>query len=84
MLGKFPRVVYIDNGKAFRAEFFEKTPDFNQAGISGLYTALGCEVVHAWSYHGQSKPIERFSGLERVSLQKILRRYGIDAAGFRR
>lgn len=74
-LGKFPRVVYIDNGKAFRARFFKGCEDFNQAGFlglirdkgctvatSGLYDDLECDVIHAWAYHGQSKPIERFFG----------------------
>jgi len=59
-LGMFPRVIYIDNGKAFRSKFFKGTPDFSQAGIFGLYDSLGCKVIHAWPYHGQSKPIERF------------------------
>ena len=61
-LGKFPRVVYLDNGKAFRARFFDGCPDFEQAGFLGLYRDLGCEVIHAWPYHGQSKPVERFFG----------------------
>lgn len=74
-LGKFPRVVYIDNGKAFRARFFKGCNDFNQAGFlglirdtgcavasSGLYEDLSIETIHAWAYHGQSKPIERFFG----------------------
>lgn len=61
-LGKFPKVVYIDNGKAFRAKFFKGCPDFEQAGFLGLYRDLGCQVIHAWPYHGQSKPIERFFG----------------------
>lgn len=64
-LGKFPRVVYIDNGKAFRARFFKGCPDFEQAGFLGLYRDLGCEVIHALPYHGQSKPIERFFGTMR-------------------
>ena len=59
-LGKFPRVVYLDNGKAFRARFFDGCKDFEQAGFLGLYRDLGCEVIHAWAYHGQTKPIERF------------------------
>jgi putative transposase len=59
-LGKIPLLVYIDNGRAFRAKFFKGCPDLNQAGIFGLYEALGCHVTHAWAYHGQSKPIERF------------------------
>ncbi|WP_165174492.1 Mu transposase C-terminal domain-containing protein [Desulfovibrio sp. ZJ369] len=61
-LGKFPRVVYLDNGKAFRSRFFKGCPDFEQAGFLGLYRDLGCAVIHAWPYHGQSKPIERFFG----------------------
>ena len=62
LLGKFPKVVYIDNGRAFRAKFFEGCKDFQQAGIDGLYESLGVQVIHAWAYHGQSKPIERFFG----------------------
>ena len=62
MLGKFPRVVYLDNGRAFRAKYFKGCPDFEQAGFLGLYRDLGCSVIHAWPYHGQSKPIERFFG----------------------
>lgn len=62
MLGKFPRVVYLDNGRAFRAKYFQGCPDFEQAGFLGLYRDLGCSVIHAWPYHGQSKPIERFFG----------------------
>ncbi|MDR1398125.1 MAG: Mu transposase C-terminal domain-containing protein [Desulfarculales bacterium] len=62
ILGKFPKVVYLDNGKAFRAKFFSGCADFEQAGFLGLYRDLGCEVIHAWPYHGQSKPIERFFG----------------------
>lgn len=62
VLGKFPLVVYLDNGRAFRAKFFKGCDDFTQAGFLGLYKDLGCEVIHAWPYHGQSKPIERFFG----------------------
>lgn len=62
MLGKFPRVVYLDNGRAFRAKYFKGCPDFEQAGFLGLYRDLGCSVIHAWPYHGQSKTIERFFG----------------------
>lgn len=62
VLGKMPRVVYIDNGKAFRAKFFKGSKDLQQVGIFGLYESLGVQVVHAWGYHGESKPIERFFG----------------------
>lgn len=62
LLGKFPKVVYLDNGRAFRAKFFEGCKDLQQVGIDGLYESLGVKVIHAWAYHGQSKPIERFFG----------------------
>ena len=62
LLGKYPKVVYLDNGRAFRAKFFKGTADFREAGFLGLYKDLGCEVIHAWPYHGQSKPVERFFG----------------------
>lgn len=61
-LGKVPRIAYLDNGKAFRAKHFKGCADFRQAGIVGLYEDLGVQVIHAWAYHGQSKPIERFFG----------------------
>lgn len=60
LLGKFPTVVYIDNGRAFRAKFFEGCANFEEAGFCGLYKTLGCEVIHAWPYHGQTKTVERF------------------------
>lgn len=61
-LGKFPKVVYLDNGKAFQSRFFKGSPEFEQAGFLGLYRDLGCAVITAEKYHGQSKPIERFFG----------------------
>jgi putative transposase len=61
-LGKMPLVIYVDNGRAFRSKFFSGCPDLTQAGIFGLYQALGCHVMHALPYHGQSKPVERFFG----------------------
>lgn len=61
-LGKFPKVVYLDNGKAFRAKFFQGTANFEEAGFLGLYRELGCEVIHAWVRNPKSKPIERFFG----------------------
>jgi putative transposase len=63
MLGKTPRAVYIDNGKAFRARFFRGTGDFRQCGLDGLFKRLEMEPVYAWKYHGQSKTVERFFGV---------------------
>lgn len=70
-LGKYPRVVYLDNGRAFKARFFKGSPDFDEAGYGGLYERMGCDTIYAWPYHGQSKPVERFFGtfaeLERLN-----------------
>jgi len=60
-LGKYPRVAYLDNGKAFRAKYFHGV-DFRQTGLSGLFGELGIHTIFTWPYHGQSKPIERFFG----------------------
>lgn len=61
-LGKYPRVVYLDNGRAFKARFFKGSQDFDEAGFAGLYERMGCQTIHAWPYHGQSKTVERFFG----------------------
>ena len=61
-LGKYPRVVYLDNGRAFKARFFKGSQNFDEAGYAGLYERMGCQTIYAWPYHGQSKTIERFFG----------------------
>jgi putative transposase len=69
-LGKIPRIVYLDNGRAFKGMFFTGT-DFEQTELPGLYQRLGIQLIVAKPYHGQSKTIERFfktfGELERLS-----------------
>lgn len=60
-LGKIPKVVYLDNGKAFRAKYFRDT-NLAESGLAGLYERLGIKTIFAWPYHGQSKTVERFFG----------------------
>jgi putative transposase len=62
MLGKIPKIAYLDNGKAFRSRFFTGCADFRQAGFTGLFERLGIHPVFAWRYHPESKPVERFFG----------------------
>lgn len=62
LLGFTPRCVYLDNGRAFRAEYFRGVKDFRQCGFEGLFNRLGIETMYAQAYHGQSKTIERFFG----------------------
>jgi putative transposase len=61
-LGKMPRAVYLDNGKAFRAKVFTDKVDFEQAGIRGLYARLGIETHFARPYNAKAKVVERFFG----------------------
>jgi len=60
-LGRYPKVAYLDNGRAFKARFFRGV-DFDEEGFSGLYERLGIKTIFAWPYHGQSKTVERFFG----------------------
>lgn len=70
MLGKRPRIAYLDNGAAFSSRFFNGV-NLEEAGFSGVYDRLGIQPVFAWPYHPQSKPVERFFGsfaeLERIA-----------------
>jgi len=59
-LGKLPKLAYLDNGKAFRSAFFNKTKDFKQSKIAGLFQLLGMDKIFAWAYHGESKTVERW------------------------
>ncbi len=62
-LGKMPKVVYLDNGKAFKAKVFTDTSiDFEEAGFYGMFARLGMETIFAWPYNAQAKPVERFFG----------------------
>jgi putative transposase len=58
--GYAPKVVYLDNGRAFRGKYFNGTKSFNDCEIPGLFEKLGIQTVFATPYHGQSKPIERW------------------------
>ncbi|NUM71990.1 MAG: Mu transposase C-terminal domain-containing protein [Ignavibacteriaceae bacterium] len=85
-LGFKPRVVYLDNGRAFRSNAFsggKKT--HNKSGeiylsadetrVTGAIERLGIKVSFAQPYHGQSKPIEKdfriFAELERTMLTYV-------------
>ncbi|MCU7494731.1 MAG: transposase [Ignavibacteria bacterium] len=60
LLGFRPKVVYIDNGKAFRSKYFQGVSDFETTGIKGLFERLEIKTIFAKKYHGQSKSQERF------------------------
>lgn len=56
-LGKIPKVVYIDNGKAFTAKYFHGDDVGN---LEPLFARLGIKTIFAKTYHAQSKIIEPF------------------------
>ena len=55
-----PKVVYQDNGRAFRAKYFTDDKGFTELGFQGLYSKLGIETVFARPYNARAKVIERF------------------------
>ncbi len=67
-LGKVPKFVYMDNGKAFKAKYFIEN------GISGLFTNLGIQAVFANAYNAKAKPIS----LIRLGIYSMLKRAGYD------
>ena len=58
-LGVIPKVVYQDNGKAFKAKYFQHV-DFDESGFNGVYASLGIKSVFARPYNARAKVIERF------------------------
>lgn len=59
-LDMIPKVVYQDNGRAFRAKYFTDDKGFTELGFQGLYSKLGIETVFSRPYNARAKVIERF------------------------
>ena len=59
-LDMIPTIVYQDNGKAFKAKYFQQTNDFSEEGFTGIYQKLGIKSVFARPYNARAKVIERF------------------------
>jgi len=59
-LGKTPKIVYLDNGKAWKSKVFNNGIDFEQEGVRGIFGSLEIEVVFAAPYNARAKVIERF------------------------
>lgn len=58
-LGMLPKVVYQDNGKGFKAKFFQDC-DFDEDIFNGVYANLNIHSVFAKPYNARAKVIERF------------------------
>ncbi len=58
-LGLISKVVYQDNGKAFKSKYFQHC-DFEEGKFNGVYANLGIHSVFAKPYNARAKVIERF------------------------
>ena len=74
-LDMIPKVVYQDNGRAFRAKYFTDDKGFSELGFQGLYSKLGIETVFASPYNARAKVIERFFKEFQEGFEKLLPSY---------
>ncbi|MFI3300317.1 MAG: Mu transposase C-terminal domain-containing protein [Candidatus Gastranaerophilales bacterium] len=74
-LDMIPKVVYQDNGRAFRAKYFTDDKGFNELGFNGLYAKLGIHTVFAKPYNARAKVIERFFKEFQEGFEKLLPSY---------
>lgn len=73
-LGMIPKVVYQDNGKAFKAKYFQSC-DFDEEGFNGVYANLGIKSVFAKPYNARAKVIERFFLEFQEEFEKLMPSY---------
>ena len=74
-LGRIPKFVYLDNGKAFRGKYFLGSSNFDEIGLKGLYEKLDIATVFANPYNARAKVIERFFLEMQESFEKLLPSY---------
>lgn len=74
-LDMIPKIVYQDNGRAFRAKYFTDDKGFTELGFNGLYSKLGIETVFARPYNARAKVIERFFKEFQEGFEKLLPSY---------
>lgn len=74
-LDMIPKVVYQDNGRAFRAKYFTDDKGFTELGFQGLYSKLGIETVFARPYNARAKVIERFFKEFQEEFEKMMPSY---------
>jgi putative transposase len=59
-LGKMPKWILIDNGKAFKAKVFTSDINLTETEILGMFARLRINIHFASPYNAKSKPVERF------------------------
>ena len=73
-LGLITKVVYQDNGKAFKSSFFQNV-DFEEDLFNGVYANLNIHSVFAKPYNARAKVIERFFREFQEELEKGMPSY---------
>ena len=73
-LGLIPKVVYQDNGKAFKSRFFQNV-NFEEDLFNGVYANLNIHSVFAKPYNARAKVIERFFREFQEELEKGMPSY---------
>jgi putative transposase len=61
-LGKIPKVIYIDNGRAFKGKYFTSNVNLADDEIAGMFHRLKGlrEIYFAQPYNAKAKIVERF------------------------
>jgi putative transposase len=73
-LGKYPKVAYIDNGRAFTSKYFlAHGEDLEE--LNGLYARLGIAVRRSKPYEARTKIVERFFRTFDEQCQRLLPSY---------
>jgi putative transposase len=70
-LGKTPKWILMDNGKAFKAKVFTSDLDLTDTEISGMFARLNINVHFSQPYNAQAKPIERFWGIQNEWFERL-------------
>ena len=73
-LGVIPKVVYQDNGRAFKSKYFQYC-DFDEDGFNGVYANLNIHSVFAKPYNARAKVIERFFREFQEEFEKMMPSY---------
>ncbi|MBF0482807.1 MAG: Mu transposase C-terminal domain-containing protein [Desulfovibrionaceae bacterium] len=74
-LGKIPKAVLLDNGRAFKAKVFTQNIDLESSGCAGLYGRLNILTAFATPYLARVKPIESFFKTMGLSFEKMVGSY---------
>ncbi len=74
-LGKIPKWVLLDNGKAFKAKIFTEDISFEDTELPGMFARLNINYHFAQPYNAQAKPIERIFGILNEQLERLVGSY---------